>query len=153
MPAIYNAAEMDFSVQLRDYPVRPNKHVPKPQLVPEKKKTRQQARRTAKSTAVRTVKIAAVTVSLLILFSMLIFERAQLIQLNTRKAAAEKNLETVQSETVRLEAAFNSKVSVDNVEEYAKNELGMIKRQKYQIRFFPNDGEDEILLADAFEGQ
>ena len=52
------------------------------------------------------------------------------------------------SETVRLESLFNSKVSVENVEEYAKNKLGMVKRSSYQVRFFLNDNSDQVVLVD-----
>ena len=42
-------------------------------------------------------------------------------------------------------------VSVENVEEYAKNKLGMVKRQGRQVQFFSNQNEDEIVLFNPLE--
>lgn len=67
--------------------------------------------------------------------------------LNNEQYRLTNELSEVKSDTVRLESEFNRLVSVDSVEEYARTQLGMIKRQKYQIHFFQNEGTDEIRTA------
>ena len=132
-------------------PARPSKHTAVPHLVPDTKKSRAERVQSAKRNTARTLRIVAVSMLMLIMLSMLIFERANLIKLNLRKAAAEEALHTAQSETVRLEAQFNGMVSVENVEQYAKEKLGMVKRQGRQVQFFQNSNEDEILLFNPLE--
>ena len=130
---------------------RPSKHATAPRLVPQPRKTRTARVQTAHSSRLRVLKIVGVSVCMLVMLSMLIFERASLIKLNIRKAEAEQSLHTAQSETVRLEATFNGMVSVENVEAYARDKLGMVKAQGRQIQFFQNQEEDEILLFNPLE--
>ena len=143
--AMKNSAAVQIAVPQR-IPVRPSKHSSVPHLVPAPKVRHTARVQTMRATRLRVVKIIAVSVCMLIMLSLLIFERAKLIELNLRKAAAEETLRTAQSETVRLEAQFNGMVSVENVEEYARDKLGMVKRQGRQVQFFRNQNEDEILL-------
>lgn len=103
----------------------------------------------AKDSAKRVTKIVMLSVMLLAMFSALVFERVQLLNLNSEAARLEERISDAESETVRLESEFNSLFSIDSIEKYAEEELGMVKRQKYQVRFFTNDSEDEIVLFDG----
>lgn len=148
--AMKNTAAVRIAAPQR-VPARPSKHATVPYLVPSPKPSRRERVQSAKEASLRTVKIVAVSVCMLIMLSLLIFERASLIKLNLQKAAAEEALHTAQSETVRLEAQFNGMVSVENVEQYAREKLGMVKRQGRQVQFFQNTNEDEILLFNPLE--
>ena len=127
-------------------PVRPQAPQ-KPTVVRKRKKTRAERLHEAVQTAVHSAKIMAVCISLLLMMTVLIFQRAQLMALNNEQYRLTNELSEVKSDTVRLESEFNRLVSVDSVEEYARTQLGMIKRQKYQIHFFQNEGTDEIRTA------
>ena len=148
--ALKNSAAVQIAAPQR-VPVRPSKHTSVPRLVPAPKARPVTRAQRARAARIRAAKIIAVSVCMLIMLSLLIFERAKLIELNLRKAAAEETLQAAQSETVRLEAQFNSMVSVENVEEYAREKLGMVKRQGRQVQFFSNQNEDEILLFNPLE--
>lgn len=130
----------------RKAPVRPQKPDVRPHLVPSKQQPRRVQR--AAVSAVRIARIAVICVIALTMLSLLIYQRAQLASLNVERVHAEEQLTNARSETVRLEALFNSKVSVENVEEYARNKLGMVKRSSYQVHFFRNDNTDQIVLVD-----
>lgn len=128
-------------------PVRPKAPVPqKPQVVRKKKKSGAERAREAVQTILHSAKVFAVCASLLVMMTVLIFQRAQLTALNNKQYRLNNTLSEVKSDTVRLESEFNRLVSVDSVEEYARSELGMVKRQKYQIHFFRNEGTDEIRI-------
>lgn len=148
--AMRNSAAVQIAAPQR-VPVRPSKHTNMPHLVPAQPRSRAARKQLARQTRRRVLKIAAASICMLIMLSLLIFERAKLIELNIEKANAEERLRIAQSETVRLEAEFNSMVSVENVEEYAKNKLGMVKRQGRQVQFFSNQNEDEIVLFNPLE--
>lgn len=145
-----SAAPKLTAVPAREFPPRPNRHASSaaPRLVSESRQSRAQRRKAARAARIRAVKIFFVAVCMLTMLSMLIYERAQLIKISSDRVAAEQELQEIRSDKVRLEAQFNNRVSVDSVEEYAQKELGMVKRQKYQIHFFKNDNEDEIVLLD-----
>lgn len=148
--AMKNSAAVRIAAPQR-IPARPSKHATAPHLVPDAHKSRSARNQSDGRSALRMLKIIAVSMLMLIMLSLLIFERASLIKLNLQKAAAEETLHAAQSETVRLEAQFNGMVSVENVEQYAKEKLGMVKRQGRQVQFFRNNNEDEILLFNPLE--
>ena len=53
-----------------------------------------------------------------------------------------QELELAQSENVRLQMHFNSMMSMDKIEEYAQSQLGMVKRENYQVSYFDISKED-----------
>lgn len=63
------------------------------------------------------------------------YSRAQLTELTTKVNAATNELEVLESETVRLKAELESRVSLKNVEEYATTELGLEKLDPSQIEY------------------
>ena len=89
-----------------------------------------------------------VSVTAFVMLAMLIVQRAQIATLDVQIVETQIKLDEAKSETVRLESLFNSMASVESVEEYAKEKLGMVKRSRNQVSFFVNENSDEILLLD-----
>ncbi|MBQ3151123.1 MAG: septum formation initiator family protein [Clostridia bacterium] len=155
----YNAnAALDINVQRRQTaapkhaitPPSTTKHVvATPHLVPQKLVSENTSSAQVRESAKSATKIIVLSVLLLAMFSTLVFERVQLLKLNTEAAKIEQRISDAKSETVRLESEFNSLFSIDSIEKYAEEELGMVKRQKYQVRFFTNDSEDEVVIYDG----
>ena len=137
----------------RDYPYRPQQRPVKPHLVPEKKHSR--AERVAHAAAVsrRAARIMLISLTAFVMLAMLIVQRAKIATLDMQIIEAQTQLEEVKSETVRLESLFNSMASVESVEEYATNKLGMVKRTRNQVSFFVNENSDEIILESAIGAQ
>lgn len=130
----------------RETTVRPRRQNEKPHLVPRRHRAKRT--RNAAASAIRVTRIALICITAFVMLSLLIYQRAQLAMLDVESVRVQEQLTKSKSETVRLESIFNSKVSVENVEEYAKNKLGMVKRSSYQVRFFLNDNSDQVVLAD-----
>lgn len=67
---------------------------------------------------------------------------------------AEKNQELnfVESENVRLQAALESKISAKNVEEYAENVLGMKRIDTLQIKYIKIQTGDVVNIPEQEEG-
>ena len=139
-------AAVRMAAPQRETPARPRRHNEKPHLVPRRRHTKRT--RNAAASAIRVTRIALICIAAFVMLSMLIYQRAQLAMLDVESVRVQEQLTKSKSETVRLESIFNSKVSVENVEEYAKNKLGMVKRSSYQVRFFLNDNSDQVILAD-----
>ncbi|NLO45000.1 MAG: hypothetical protein GX107_00625 [Clostridiales bacterium] len=123
--------------------------VKKPELVRPLPKTAEQAWAELMALFKRTIKIFTVSALLLAMFGSLIYQRAQLIELTRSETVLTEELRVAKSRKVSLEAQFNSLISIDNVEEFAKNELGMVKRQRCQTKYFVNNGDDKVILANG----
>ncbi len=148
----YSAAARATAPQ-REIPFNPPQ-IPQPlRPVPEKRVSREERVAHAAAVSKRTLRIILVSATAFILLSFLIYQRAQIATLDVQIVKAQTQLDEAKSETVRLESLFNSMASVESVEDYAKNKLGMVKRTRNQVSFFVNDNNDEILLLDGVLGQ
>lgn len=148
--ADYNRSEaLDFA--LYDMPaLKPEEHVyetaPKPA---PKRRTAEEIRKESVASAMHTLKIFAVAITLMGLFVSILFSRISLAMLEKEAGKIETQISEAKSENVRLQMAFNSSVSREKVEEYAVNVLGMQKVERYQIHYFENRDGDEVVIADG----
>lgn len=71
-----------------------------------------------------------------VILGSLIYSRVMLTNCQSELADRKTALQTAQSENVRLQMRFNSIMSIDNIDEYARTKLGMVKRESYQVRYF-----------------
>lgn len=144
--AATNAAAVDFVIipLHKETTTRRNKHaIEKPHLVPEQE-SKVSSREAHSIASMRAARIVLFCLAAFIMASILIFTRGNLVKANAEYAAAQANLERVQSDRVRLESDFNSRFSAGTVEQYAQNQLGMIPRQNHQMTVLGGDGSDEI---------
>lgn len=93
------------------------------------------------------VKAGVVLFCLLAILGMLIFMQAKLDNVNRQIARTQQTLEETKSETVRLQMELNSIISIDKVEDYAVNTLGMVKIESGQVEYIDLSGEDKIVLS------
>lgn len=149
MAAQRSSAAARVTAPQREVPYRPQQRPERPYVVPEKKHSR--AERVANAAAVsrRALRIVLISVVAFTMLALLIVQRAQIATLDVQIIKTQTQLDEAKSETVRLESEFNSIASVESVEDYAKNKLGMVKRTRNQIFFFTNDNSDEILLLNG----
>lgn len=92
-----------------------------------------------RSEEVRSYKVSAKVVAVaLILFAMLaavLYGENMKNQLTHEIAGIEKKLDIANSENTRLNMQLNALVSIDKIEQYATEQLGMVKLNKYQIAY------------------
>ena len=124
----------------------------KPRVVPVKKKPDIEERYKKSRNAFKAVKIF-VAVSLVLAFSvMLLFNQAQMSELTTELTEYKAMLKEAENDAVHLQLEFEKRVSAKNVEEYAKNELGMQKMEAAQIeRIYTEEG-DKVELSKEDDG-
>ena len=149
MAAQRSSAAARMAAPQREIPYRPQQLPAKPRLVPQKKRSRADRVAHAAATSRRVLRIAIISVVAFVLLAMLIVQRAQIATLDMQIVKTQTQLEEAKSETVRLESLFNSIASVESVEEYATEKLGMVKRTRNQVSFFVNNNSDEILVLDG----
>ncbi len=104
-----------------------------------------------KVTPVKAARLAVLTFAFSFMLGTLIYQRAEIVQMNTDIAKLETSISDSESEKIRLENEFKSRYSIDSIEKYAEEELGMVKRQKHQVYYFVNENEDEVLILGGKE--
>jgi len=120
---------------------------PKMELVKKPKKTFVQIKKEMHASALQSAKIIAISVFLLSMLSALLYGRIKVDELDRQISAAETKITTAQSENVRLNMQLDSMISLKNVEEYAQNNLGMVKMESYQIEYIDLSGTDKVTLS------
>ena len=114
--------------------------VARPTLVKPQRKTQQEL----KAEKALNLVVAAVCVGFI---GSNIYYRLEINELNGAIVSLDKELGEKKSENTRLNMALNSKISLENVKDYAENVLGMVKRERYQIVYFDLEEGNEIIPA------
>lgn len=73
-----------------------------------------------------------------------IYNRAILTETVDNITQAKKDLARLQSEQTRLAMELDEKVSIKNIEDYASNQLGLSRMDKYQTTYIALAGSDQI---------
>ncbi len=115
------------------------KKVPAPQLVPERKRSKREIEREAKLSRVFAFRILTLSAVLLVFLGMLIYGRVQIMNVASEVDKLQTQYIEAQSENVRLESEVKEMYSVNNIVTYAEEELGMVKKDNYQINYFSVD--------------
>lgn len=115
----------------------------KPEIVREKPRTKKELKAEAQAARLYAVKILAVSVTLLVLLGSLIYGRVQIMEITAETEDLQNQLREAQSENVRLESEVKSMYSIGNISAYAEENLGMIKKDCYQVNYFSVDSPEQ----------
>ncbi|MDD6276516.1 MAG: hypothetical protein PUB20_06820 [Clostridia bacterium] len=118
-----------------------------PKLLETKTKSKVQVAVEARESAVAAVKTAVAAVVILFILGSFMCMRSQLFNLKSDLNKANAAYSETQSESVQLQMEFNSIMSKDKVEDYAKSKLGMVKGEDYQVRYYDISGSDGAQLT------
>lgn len=122
---------------------------PQLKLVQQTKRTAAQIKQETNEATRKIIKIVAVAISILLFMSMAIYSRVQLDEVNRKISSVENKIELAQSDTIRLNNELNALVSMNNVEDFAANKLGMVKVQEYQVVYVDLSTEDCVVVANG----
>ena len=125
------------------------KKAPQLKLVQQPKPTRAQIQNEARQSAMQARKILAVACAVIIFMAMVIYSRVQLDEINREIQQVESAMKIAQSDTVRLNNSLSSVISINKVEDYALNVLGMVIVQDYQVVYVVLSGEDSVVMANG----
>lgn len=87
-------------------------------------------------------------VMLVALISLAIYNNIVMVELGDQLSDAKKRLEDLQSEAVQLQSKLENQSSVQNIESYVSENLGMGRVEKYQITYVNMAGEGSIYRTD-----
>lgn len=111
-------------------------------LEPPKKAPKPKHNRLA---AMKTLMIAALVVGVL---GVMLFSRAQLTELTTNAAAAQKELTAAESEYQRLQLQMDAGVKLKKIEEIAQRDLGLVKSSDYQLNYVTLTSGNEVEVTE-----
>lgn len=121
---------------------------PQMRVVQRKKKTLAQAKREMRTGALQTAKILCLALCLLALFAGLLYSRLRVDELTREIDKANAQLSVEQGENVRLNMQLDAMISLEKVEDHAKNQLGMTKVEGYQIEYVDLSGADAVTVSE-----
>lgn len=117
-------------------------HHSRPKLLPKRIRDGMSTIRPAEAAKL----IAVCLVIMLALVGMMV-GNIKVAQLDENVSAAQKKLDTAKSEQVRLSAELESRMSLQKVENYAVNNLGLIKINPYQIQYVNITNKDKVEIS------
>lgn len=121
---------------------------PKPQVV---QKSRAQIRAEERRSTAKAIKLVSVFSILFALVAFHIYCQVQVDDLNRELSKVNSQIEIVESENTRLNMELDSIISLDKVDDYAQNVLGMVKVENYQVSYIDLSGGDTVTLSGGKE--
>ncbi len=122
---------------------------PQLKLLEKPRKTAQQIKEETSASTRKLVKISIIAIVFLLFMSAMIYSRVQLDEVNREISSVENKIELAQSDQIRLNNELNAMVSINNVEDFAANQLGMIKIQDYQVVYVDLSTQDSIVVVNG----
>ncbi len=145
----YDLRLFESTAAPRRAPNRAPERRPKPKIVKRPAPTAAQLRAQQRAAFRQSVKVLSLSALVLVLFAARLYGSARLDEVNHQVADLEDQLSIVSSENTRLNMELKSRVSLERVEEYATNVLGMVKQGNYQIEYVDLAEADGVVVADG----
>ncbi len=119
----------------------PKHAAPRPKVVT---KSREQLRAEERRSASKAIKALVVCGVLFTLIAFQIFSQVKVDELDRQIDTVNAEIEVVESENTRLSMEIDSTISLDKVDSYAQNVLGMVKVENYQVSYIDLSGGDAV---------
>lgn len=131
--------------------LKPNNARPNLKVLEKPRLTAAQVRAQNALALSKLIKITVIAAICLFFLGAVIYSTLKLDEVNREIASVDKAISIAQSEQVRLDMELNSIISLDNVESYAVDTLGMSKVQDYQVVYVDLSSSDRVIMADGKE--
>lgn len=131
--------------------LKPNNRTPHLTVLEKPRKTQEQVRVQTNAANKNAIKILFIAGLCLFFLGLVIYSTLKLDEINRDIASIDSSMKIAQSETVRLNMELDSMVSIDKVEDYAANTLGMSKVQDYQVVYVDLSTSDRALMVGGKE--
>lgn len=131
--------------------IKQNNQKPDLKVLEKPRKTQAQIKAQNAASNRKAFKIIVVASICLCFLAAVIYSTLQLDEINRDIASIDKQMRIAKSETVRLNMEINSIISMDKVEDYAANTLGMSKVQNFQVVYVDLSSSDRVLMASGKE--
>ena len=119
----------------------------KPELKLVENKKNQPRRKDERHTGLRSAVVMFFALLSLAVIGLQIHAGARSYELSQQIEAVEKKIAEAETENVRLTNALNSVTTIDNIDNYARNVLGMAKCESYQLKCIDLSEGDKVLYS------
>ena len=89
----------------------------------------------------------AIATVLFLVLGFQIYSHVRVEELNRQIETTNSSISVMQSENTRLKMDLNASASLDKVEDYAVNELGMVKVENYQVNYLNLSSGDSVEVS------
>lgn len=117
---------------------------PRPKVV---KKTKAQLRAETRRSRAKAIKVMAVCAVFFAIIAFQIYSQVQVDELDRQLNSINSEISVLDSENTRLNMQLDSMISLDKVDEYAQNVLGMVKVENYQVSYIDLSGGDSFEVS------
>lgn len=117
---------------------------PRPRVV---KKTRAQLRAESKRSTAKAIKIMCICSLLFAIVAFQIYEQVRVDELDRELKSVNSDIAVLDSENTRLNMQLDAIISLDKVDRYAQDTLGMVKVENYQISYVDISGGDKVEVS------
>ena len=87
--------------------------------------------------------------AIFLFMALAIYSRVQLDEINREINSVENKIELAKSDEIKINNDLNSIVSINNVEDYAANQLGMVKVQNHQVVYVDLSSDDYVAVVNG----
>lgn len=98
---------------------------------------------------VRPITLVMSAMAVVIITAMLLYNNAMIAEISADVTATSNQLEQLQNENSRLNRELDAKMSNDSIAQYAINELGLNKLEKYQVEYINLISEDVVVAKES----
>ena len=119
----------------------PKHAAPRPRVI---KKTKAELRAEERLSAKRAAKALVFCALLFSVVAFQIFSQVKVDELDRQIDSVNAEIEVVESENTRLNMEIDATISLDKVDSYAQNVLGMVKVENYQVSYIDLSGGDAV---------
>ena len=88
--------------------------------------------------------LVALSAVLFLTVSFLVYSKVSVAETSYGVASAQRTYEELKGEETQLQMKLESRMSLGKVEQIAKEELGLVKLQNYQIKYFSVEEQNRI---------
>ena len=102
------------------------------------------------ATRASSVKIIKALLIVFCLFSVIcipMYLNVKLDETAKEISAVQAQIDIAKSENIRLESTLEGMVSIDKIEDFAENNLGMVKLENYRITYFNSDAGNHVVIS------
>ncbi len=129
-------------------PRRQPQRAPRRQVQPRVvQKSRAEIRAEERRARAKAFKIVTVCSLLFVLIGFQIYSQVKVDEIDRKIANVNSQIEIVESENTRLNMQLDSRISLDKVDDYAQNVLGMVKVENYQVSYIDLSGGDAVTIS------
>lgn len=125
-------------------PAPRKKGVARPRVIQKNNKQLRQEALRSRAAAVRVLAIATV---LFLLLGAQIYSQVKVDELDQQLTDIQQQIAVVESDNTRRNMELNANVSLEKVDQYARNELGMVKISDYQVNYVKLSDVDEVEVS------